>query len=91
VATWSTGEASPSGIAVHDNAIYMAALAGQRLWQIPISDGGAGQPRPFFVQEYGRLRTIEPAPDGSLWLVTSNTDRRGSPRDGDDQILRLAV
>jgi glucose/arabinose dehydrogenase len=38
---------------------------------------------------YGRLRTIQVAPDGALWLTTSNTDGRANPRAGDDRILRF--
>ena len=72
-------------------AVYMAGLRGETLWQIPIAADGAGQPQPLFAGEYGRLRTVAVAPDGSLWLVTSNTDGRGAPRDGDDRILRLTT
>jgi glucose/arabinose dehydrogenase len=50
----------------------MASLRGQRLWGIPIAGGEVdGDQVAFFVNEHGRLRAIEPAPDGSLWLATN--------------------
>lgn len=89
-AVWGTDVASPSGLAFTGGALYMAALRGNRLWKIPVeSDGDAGQPEAYFVGEYGRMRTVVLAPDGSLWLTTSNLDGRGSPEDDDDRILRV--
>lgn len=38
---------------------------------------------------FGRIRDIEEAPDGSIYFCTSNSDGRGSVRDGDDKILRI--
>lgn len=91
VAQWPTDEASPSGIAIAGNAVYMAGLRGARLWQIPIPGGRPGRPKALLTGDYGRLRTVEVAPDGSLWLTTSNRDGRGNPRDGDDRIVRLTL
>ncbi|HEY5877487.1 MAG TPA: PQQ-dependent sugar dehydrogenase, partial [Nakamurella sp.] len=95
---WSTDDASPSGIAVWQGSIWMAGLRGQRLWQIPLTDraGGTGaaqtaEPIAHLTGVYGRLRTVAAAPDGSLWVTTSNTDGRGDVRDGDDRILRLQL
>lgn len=87
--TWSTDDASPSGIAIAGNTIYVAALKGQRIWTIPLNNGRTGKPKAYFEGKYGRLRTVAVAPDGSLWLTTSNTDGRGDVRSGDDRILRF--
>ena len=84
--TWSTDEASPSGMAIVGDVAYVGALRGQRLWRVPL-DGG--EPRALLEGQYGRLRDVQAAPDGSLWITTSNRDGRGRADDGDDRILRL--
>jgi len=89
---WSpTAIASPSGIAILDDIAYVASLRGEVLWQVPLSGTGAGKPIALRLGDLGRLRTVSVAPDGTLWLITNNTDGRGRPRPHDDRILRLAV
>ena len=89
---WPTADASPSGIAVGtDGAIYMAALRGESLWRIPLdANGNARTPQRLLQEKYGRLRTVATAPDGRLWLFTSNTFR-GTLHPGDDRILALRL
>jgi glucose/arabinose dehydrogenase len=88
--TWRTGEASPSGVAFAGGSLWVAALGGQRLWQVPFgADGRPGTPVPHFVGEYGRMRDVVAAPDGALWLLTSDTDGVGVARAGDDRLLVL--
>ena len=92
VAQWATADSSPSGIALGvDGAVYLAALRGESLWRVPLDDKGkAGTPARLVQGKYGRLRTVVSAPDGRLWLVTSNTFR-GDPRPDDDRILALRL
>lgn len=87
---WPVEQASPSGLAFADGHLWMAGLRGQRLWRITVSGKGqASKPRAFFTEDYGRLRTVAAAPDGLLWLTTSNRDGRGEPAPADDRILRI--
>lgn len=95
VAQWRPSEASPSGIAFARGSIWMAGLRGERLWRIPLS-GSPGReplaaPQSFLRGKYGRLRTVLAAGGDRLWLVTSNTDTRGTPKPGDDRVLVLQV
>lgn len=92
VAQWHTDDASPSGIAWVNGAIWMAGLRGERLWRVPL-DGisASAAPQAFLTGTYGRLRTVAAAGDGRLWLVTSETDGRGTPEKGDDRVLELQV
>lgn len=90
VVTWTTDEASPSGLAVTADAVYVAALRGERLWEVPWHDGApAGEPVAHLVGTLGRLRHVAVGPDGALWVLTHNTDGRGDPRPGDDRLVRL--
>ncbi|MGX5697670.1 PQQ-dependent sugar dehydrogenase [Agromyces soli] len=95
VQQWATADASPSGLAVVGDTLFLAALRGERLWAIsPASGGATGEPTeatPWFAGEYGRLRDAVAAPDGSLWVLTNNTDGRGDPREGDDRLLRVEL
>jgi sugar lactone lactonase YvrE len=84
---WRTDQASPSGLAFRDGELWMASLRGERLWRVTLSNGRATKPVDFFVGSYGRLRTVVVAPDGNLWVTTSNRDGRGDPQSGDDRIL----
>lgn len=88
---WTTEEASPAGLTYAGGSLWMAALRGTRLWQIPVSGTDAGEPRAHLRDELGRLRTVLPAGDDELLVVTSNTDGRGDVREGDDRIVRLPL
>jgi glucose/arabinose dehydrogenase len=89
---WRTADASPSGVAVAKGSVWMAGLRGERLWRIPLKGTQpAADPQAFLQGKYGRLRTVVADGSDGLWLVTSETDSRGTPEKGDDRILKLKV
>ena len=97
---WPTSDASPSGLAITRGTIFMAGLGGENLWVIypgaPVSEDGEftdGEITAvdYFRGEYGRIRDVTAGPDGSLWMLTNNTDGRGTPREGDDKLLQVEL
>jgi glucose/arabinose dehydrogenase len=100
ITTWPTSEASPSGAEVLKNGaipqwegdLFVAALRGQRLWRLELGPDGQVTGRDELLRdEVGRIRNVVQAPDGSLWVTTSNLDGYGSPvSEEDDRIIRLA-
>lgn len=85
---WPTSEASPSGIAIVNDTIFVAGLGGERLWRIVPSTGEVDD---WFVHSFGRLRDVVSGPDDTLWFVSNNTDGRGDPADGDDRLYQVQV
>jgi glucose/arabinose dehydrogenase len=86
---WATADASPSGIAISGSNLYIANLRGERLRKVPL--GAPGTATDFYVRQYGRLRDVSVAPDGRLYILTNNTDGRGTPQTGDDRLISAPV
>ncbi|WP_117215226.1 PQQ-dependent sugar dehydrogenase [Allorhizocola rhizosphaerae] len=77
--TFSVSTASPSGIAIVNDTVYVAAMRGQRLWRIELSGTSAGAASTYFVSTYGRLRAVEKIPGANaIWFGTTNSDALGS-------------
>ncbi|CAN5492231.1 PQQ-dependent sugar dehydrogenase [soil metagenome] len=82
----------PSGIAFafsnklgYQNHLIVATLKGAHLRDI---DFGSGSQNTILVG-YGRIIDLVESEDGSIFVLTSNTDGRALPQQGDDKILRL--
>jgi glucose/arabinose dehydrogenase len=100
ITVWPTSEASPSGAEIlvggaipqWEGDLFVTALKGQRLWRLELDDRGEVTGREKLLDgEVGRVRDVVQAPDGSLWVSTSNRDSYGTPvSEQDDRILRLA-
>jgi glucose/arabinose dehydrogenase len=87
VQQWATDDASPSGIAVVGDTVFMAGLGGERLWSIRF-DGSAIE---HYTGQLGRIRDVVRGPGSTLYLLTNNTDGRGTPRSGDDVLYQVQL
>ena len=87
----STSSCSPAGIAITRSTAFVGALQGQCLFAVPLDGSMSGKPKAYFAEDHGRIRNAVVAPDGSLWVTTSNTDGRVDPGKNDDKILRVTL
>ena len=87
-AVFTTFAASPSGLAYAEGSLWLGALQGETTWRVPVRPGGLGTPQAVRLAE-ARTRTVVAAPDGSLWVTTSNTDGRANIEAGDDRIFSV--
>ena len=67
-----------------------ACLRGEQLRRLVFRNGRIAEDHPLLRGRFGRLRTVVEGPKGALYVLTSNRDGRGTPRAGDDRILRIA-
>ena len=79
--TWA-----PSGMVIVGSKIYFAGLRGEAVYGY---DLGSKKPSTHFKGEYGRIRTVVGGPNSDLYILTNNTDGRGTPKSGDDKIVRV--
>jgi len=90
---------APAGCAVYQadlipawrGSMLFTTLRGTSLRRLTFDAKGAVTGEEVLLDdELGRLRDVAVGPDGAVYLATSNQDGRGSPRDGDDRILRIS-
>jgi glucose/arabinose dehydrogenase len=92
VQTYPVGSGSCSGLTVIRDVIYIACERGARLYREVISGTGVTNVQQFFVGTYGRLRTVEPAPDGGMWMATSiDGDKDSVPNNSHNKIFHVSL
>jgi glucose/arabinose dehydrogenase len=90
--TYPTADGSCSGIAVVRDVLYVACERGTRMYRETISGSDLTDVQTYFNGTYGRLRTVEPAPDGGLWLTTSNEgDKDSTANNSNEKIFHVTL
>ncbi len=73
------------------NSLLLVSLKGQKIVHLQLNDDGTISGRQdFFSGSFGRLRDLCIAPDGRVFIATSNKDGRGSPGSKDDRIIEIS-
>ncbi len=80
-ATWA-----PSGMAFNDGQLFIASLAGSKIFTYDIASGEVDE----FFSDAGRLRDIM-IEDEALFTITNNHDDRGEPSKKDDRLIQIPI
>ncbi|WP_405600423.1 PQQ-dependent sugar dehydrogenase [Streptomyces sp. NBC_01410] len=87
--TWPTSSASPSGLTIINDHVFVATTVGERVYRLRIdANSNLVEQKTYFQGTYDRLRTVEVDHDGDIWLTTS-TDKDGTA--GNDRVLLIDI
>ncbi len=79
--TWA-----PSGAVFWNGHLFFAGLRGTGLFEFNPLDNSVIK---HFDGQFGRIRDVVLGPSDMLYILTNNTDGRGSPQAEDDRIIRI--
>ena len=92
--TWAPAGATFVSRGPWAGSLLFTGLRGQTLYRVVLDPNDPRKVDKFerlLYRQFGRLRDIVEGPDGNLYLLTSNRDGRGSPKDDDDRVIRLGL
>ncbi|MCV0431002.1 PQQ-dependent sugar dehydrogenase [Nitrosopumilus sp.] len=69
------------------SSFIMASMRASNLYQLDFDEGLSSQKS--ILSGIGRVRDVVEGTDGSLYVITSNTDGKGFPDSMDDKLLRI--
>jgi glucose/arabinose dehydrogenase len=81
--TWA-----PAGIAFYQDTLIFGGLRGASLYTLSTS---TKQLQQKLQNQFGRIREVIIGPDNYLYITTSNQDGRGTPKNGDDKIIKISL
>lgn len=70
-----------------EHSFVMASLRATNLYELDLEQGLKSQKS--ILGGVGRVRDVAQGSDGSLYVITSNTDGKGFPDSNDDKLLRI--
>ena len=94
VACYAEFTLAPSGmdfLSLQDMAetsLYVAGLRGNMIRRLDFGPEGALLREDTLFTDWGRIRLVKQHA-GSLYVLTNNRDGRGTPRTGDDRLIRI--
>lgn len=92
--TWAPSGAAFASGGVWSGSMLFVGLRGETLYRVVFDKDDPRKVLAFerlLAGKYGRLRDVAQGPDGAIYILTSNRDGRGSPRVGDDKVLKLTI